>query len=262
MRLVGRVGRKLERQPQIGHRIGPEFRPRHAQHGIGLAAQGDRVAHDVCIASVLAFPQPITQHRHIPPVRRVFLCGECPSQHHGRAKQPKVRLRHVHPVHLFGNRSGQVEPFAAEVVGGHVPKDILLLLPYVEFGSRRTRPLPLRRGQKELHDSVRIGITQRLQQNRVDDREDCRVCPDAQGERGHYGKCESGVLREHAQRMFEVRKEIIQESTPDEVFAASIAPQGPALRSLVAKGTVRRRSDIRSTRTGCSMIRDKRRRVR
>jgi hypothetical protein len=64
--------------------------------------------------------------------------------------------------------------------------------------------LPWGRGEQELDDTIRIGIRQRLEKNRIHHCEDRGVDPDAESQRSHGGKGEPGLFEEHVQRMLQV----------------------------------------------------------
>ena len=68
--------------------------------------------------------------------------------------------------------------------------------------------LPLGDGEQKFDDAIRIGVGERLEQNRVDHGEDGCVGSDAEGQGGDGGDSEAGVLDEHVQRMLDVTPEI------------------------------------------------------
>jgi hypothetical protein len=81
---------KLERQPQVGLRVGNKVLSNHADDGIRLIAQGERFPHDGRVAAELALPQAVAQHHRLAAVGRVLLRREGPSQRHGRTIRAEV----------------------------------------------------------------------------------------------------------------------------------------------------------------------------
>ena len=96
---------------------------------------------------------------------------------------------------------------------GHVGEDVVLGLPVVIVGGRDAEVLASRedvlgRGVRDDDDPLRLGEGKRLEQDRVDDAENGRVRPDAQGEHADRDGGEPGALAERAERVPEVLTEI------------------------------------------------------
>ena len=68
--------------------------------------------------------------------------------------------------------------------------------------------LALRRGEQELNNAIRVRVSERLEQNRVHDREDGGVDSDAERQGSDRGERESWIHAEHAHGMLEVVPEI------------------------------------------------------
>ena len=85
---------------------------------------------------------------------------------------------------------------------------MVLLLPVKEVGRSDGKPIkPLLRNLfGDLHETIRIFVGQRAQQDRVDDAKDGGVGADAEGERDDRHGREAGVLRQHAQAVSHVLK--------------------------------------------------------
>src|SRR5258708_854850 len=156
----------------------------------------------------------MTHHQDVAAMRSIFLRCEGAPQQHARAEQAEVSFRDMNPMQLLGNSSGQVEPFAAEVIRCHVPEDAGLLLPHVELGCGSAWTLPLRRRIQELNDPVGFGVSERLEENRVDDGEDCGIGPDTESQGGDHRKGEARILCKHAQGMPNVRQQVGQTAPP------------------------------------------------
>ena len=135
-------GIELEGQPDVGFGVGEEVLSQDADDGVGLVAQGERLADDVGIAAEFALPQAVAQHHDFAAVGRVFLRGEGAAQHDRRAEEAEVALGDVDAVDLLGTVAGEVEAGAGEVVGGYFLEDAGLLLPDVELGDGGEELLP------------------------------------------------------------------------------------------------------------------------
>jgi hypothetical protein len=120
----------------------------------------------------------------------------------------------VGAVDLIGNDAGEIEPWVTEVEGSDVLKDGGLGFPGVEVHRRTAGPAPLRRGVHELHNAVGLGVGEQLQEDGVDDGDDCGVGSDAEGDGGDGGQGEGRAPDEHAERVAEVLPEITHDAAP------------------------------------------------
>ena len=122
----------------------------------------------------------------------------------GRAEQPEeVRRDLAHPQLFRKGPAGVVHD------PGSVRRDVLHdSNPAAgSAGIWRARPPaagPLRRRVHEDDQPIRIGERHRLQQDRIDDRENGGICADPQRQRGDGGQGEGRALREHPQGMLQV----------------------------------------------------------
>jgi hypothetical protein len=121
----------------------------------------------------------------------------------------------VKAVYLLRTVAREVEAGAAEVVSGYILEDIGLLFPKMKLGDGGAGTLAVRRGKQELNNAIRVRVGERLEQNRVHNRENRGVDPDAQRKRSNGGKSESRIRTEHAHRMLEVVPEIAHASLLD-----------------------------------------------
>jgi hypothetical protein len=111
-------------------------------------------------------------------------------------------------VDLLGNDAGEVEARTTEIVGSDILKDAGLGFPDVVVNRRAAGAVALGRGVHELHDTVRLGIGERLKEDGVDDGEDSGVGSDAEGDGGDGGQGEGRACDEHAEGVAEVLPEI------------------------------------------------------
>ncbi len=114
-------------------------------------------------------------------------------------------------MHLLRAASGEIEAGAAKIIGRDILEGIRLRLPFEEFGNGRGDAFAVGEGELELNDAIRVRVGERLQQDRIHNREDGSVGPDAKRQGGDSGDREAGILGEHAQRMLEVIPKIAHE---------------------------------------------------
>ena len=193
MTLIGAVRVELKGQQNICFGVGDEGFFQNSDDGIRLVAERQRAAYDVGIAAKFALPQTITQHHDLAPVGGVFLRGKGAAQYRGRAEQTEVSLRDMDTVYLFRTVAREVEARAAEVVGGDILEDVGLLLPDTKLGDGGAWTLALRRGEQELNNAIRVWVSERLEQYRVNHCENGGIDPDAQSQRSNRGKGESRI---------------------------------------------------------------------
>src|SRR6267143_1148178 len=118
------------------------------------------------------------------PPRSMLLPRKRSPSHHSRSEQPEKLRRNVHTLELFRTISaGQVYAGTPEIVRRHILKHLRLLSPNNELWNRRNVSVSLRRAQLELHQAIGFRIRKRLQQHRIDHREDRRVGANPQRQR-------------------------------------------------------------------------------
>src|SRR6202050_1434146 len=84
----------------------------------------------------------------------------------------KIILRNVKPMDHLGAVAREVQTSAIRVGGRETLKQVVLLLPKVEFRNRDGRELSLSIALKEEREAVRIGIDEWFEQHGVDHGED------------------------------------------------------------------------------------------
>src|ERR1700741_4168019 len=114
----------------------------------------------------------------------------------------------MNPVDLFRVVACEVEAGAAEVISSDILKHAGLFAPIVELGRGCGCAFAFRRCEQELDDPVGIRVSQRFEQNRVDDGEDGGVCSDAEGQGCDGCDGETWVFEETAQGMREVMPQV------------------------------------------------------
>ena len=113
-------------------------------------------------------------------VRAILVGGKRAARDDGGAEQPEKVGAHLSCRELFRITAATGQVDGAEPVRRDVLKRAGLLPPDVELGRRGSRSRALRRRVEKNGQAFRIGVGQGLQQDRVDDREDRRIGPDAE----------------------------------------------------------------------------------
>jgi len=111
-------------------------------------------------------------------------------------------------MHQLRTAIGEVEPRAAEIVTGNVLKAASLAFPSQKVGNGSAAAFALRGCVHEFNNAIRVGVRQRLEKHRVDDREDSAVDADAERQGRDRETRESRVSAEHAHCVFEIVPEI------------------------------------------------------
>ena len=75
------------------------------------------------------------------------------------------------------------------------------------------------RVRQKIDHAIGVGISERLEQNRIHDREDGGVGSDAERQRGNGSDGEAGVLPEHLQRVLDVVEQVAHCATPLRCFS-------------------------------------------
>jgi hypothetical protein len=126
-------------------------------------------------------------------VGAVFIGGEGAAERERRAEQAEVIGRDANTVDLFGVcAAGQVEAGAAVFVGGDVLEGGGLAAKHVELRCRSAITGAGGCGLEEQDDAIGGGVSQRPQQDGVDDRENGGVRSDAEGQGSQSGGGECG----------------------------------------------------------------------
>src|SRR5215471_19615756 len=84
----------------------------------------------------------------------------------------------MHALHLFGLVAGQVQSGATAVISCNLLKNVLLLAPDIELRHVRAGEGTLIACVYQMHQRLWIGISKRLEQNCINDREDSGIRAD------------------------------------------------------------------------------------
>ena len=95
---VSAGGVELKGQPDIGFGVRAELFAQDADHGVGIAAQGDGTADDGFVAAEFSLPEPVAENHQPAAVGQVFLGGEGAAQQDGRAEEAGIAFRDVNAV--------------------------------------------------------------------------------------------------------------------------------------------------------------------
>jgi hypothetical protein len=176
---VLRIQIELERHPEIGWRVRDEFSTDDPDDEIRLAIELDGRSHRGRVRAEAVFPQAVAENCETAAVRAVFRSGEGAAGNHRGAEHGEVVCGNMNGLHLLRMiAAGDVHAGAAEVVGGDLLEDTRLLTPESELRNVCAGKRPVRAGVHQLHQRLRVGISQRLEQNGVDDGEDGGVDTD------------------------------------------------------------------------------------
>ena len=206
--LIGRVPIELERDPDLRRRPAPpvfdvEGRAEDADHGIRLVAERDRASHDGRIAAEPPRPQAVAEHGNGAAPRTILLLRKRAPPKDGRTEQPEELGADASAAKLLDAvAAGVIEHVVVERRG--LLDDARLLAPMRELRGGRGGAGSLRRRVHEEHHAIRLGRRQRLQQHRVQDREDGRVRADPERQRRDGGERERRRLDERADGVAQV----------------------------------------------------------
>jgi hypothetical protein len=123
-------------------------------------------------------PKAIAEDHIVTCLRTVLVRGEAAPVHKACAEQPKVVRRDVGGSHLFAISAGDVHGGTSLVERRNVFEDAGLFTPVAEVGDRRPCVRPVWAGIHELDNAVGVRISQWLEQDRVDHRENGGVGTD------------------------------------------------------------------------------------
>src|SRR5579864_3717116 len=167
--VIGHVLRReieLIRQPEIPALLGNEAASDYAHHLIALAVKLDISADDVLITAEAALPQSVAEDNHMAAMRAILGGGEGAAREDGCAQQAKIIAGHMDALHLLRlPAAGEVESGTSLVVSGDILENAGLLMPDIELGHAGAPKRSLRPGFHQLHQRLRLGIGERLQQH-------------------------------------------------------------------------------------------------
>ena len=215
--LHGAVGIDLERQPDLrcadrrlnGGRI---ERSQHADDLVRLA-----VEHTVRpIARVTAkspSPETVAEHHGEPAAGSIFFLRESAAEDWDGAKEAEEINADVGRRDLFGIRIAS-DVDHAETIGRDILKSTCLAPPDIKLRRRRCPTGALGRDVEKHHQPLGIRIRQWLQDDGVEDRKNCRVRADPEGQRGHGSKRESRRAAQEPEGMAQVLNECVHLLSP------------------------------------------------
>jgi len=184
---------------------------RHANDGVLLVTERDRLANDVLIAGELFLPESIAQDRHQRRAESILIGCEIPTERRPRAHHAEVIRRDQPPRQTLRLTSaGQRRLPAArerhrlERLAARAPVQKVR----VRDHPRRNLLVPLR------HPDQPVGVfeRQRTEQHCIDDAEDRGVRANAQRKREYSHNCEALVLEQHSHTKPQVLKHLILQS--------------------------------------------------
>ncbi len=226
-------GGEGERHPELGRlrrqRSAAEeqthVRRHHADDGDAAAVELNGAADDGRIAGEAALPETVAQDRDRVVSLRTFIVGErAPDQRRDAERREEVG-RDVHADDFFRRaRSGQVD---AVVVERRDPLECRRALAPADEVRRREHvgaARPPRVGFPHHDQASGIAERQRLEQHRVDDREDRRVRADAQRERQHRDRREARRAQAQTDGVADVLKDVVHDGIRTESRVIWLSP--------------------------------------
>jgi hypothetical protein len=154
----------------------------HTDDREGLAAQRKRTAEDAGVAAETPLPETFAEHSHALGARLLVLGSEAPAQEWLLAEGREELRRDLTAVEALGlaTRTGKDE---VRPVGAHERLEDGVLVPHVlEVGHGEAHLRDLLGPFGEQDEAVGLGVGQGTEEDRVDDAEERRVRPDAEGE--------------------------------------------------------------------------------
>ena len=182
-----------------------ERRRHDADDRVGATVESDRAPHRARIAAEAPLPQPVTEDRHVLPGLIVRL-DERPAdrrrhaqdrEHRGRDTNAGDPLRIARAGQLVLRRAIRADARERALERGEID----------EVGRRHPdlsgAPEPL----VDQHQPLRLGVSQRTQQHRVHQAEDCAVGPDSEGQGDHGDGREHRRLQQYAAGVAQVGRQ-------------------------------------------------------
>src|SRR5262245_3386501 len=177
----------------------------HPDYGVTYVVEQDIAAGDVAIRAVPVLPQTMTDDGDIA-CAGLFIGGEKPPSHDrfdaeqwkeaggysGGRDLPRLAV------------AGQIE--GARFDRGHLLKDLILRPPISVVARSRAymKEADERRLFPNHHQSVRLAIRRRLEQNGIDHTENSRVRADAERQRQNRHNSEAGILHQHSRAVAQI----------------------------------------------------------
>ena len=168
--------------------------------------------------------RPVAEHDHPVAVGAILFGAEGAALEDWRAKQLEEIGRHTARAELLGKRAAGVVDDAG-VEGRGVTNHLRLLAVVHELRRRAPAVDALRRRRLKHHEAVGVGKRHRLQQHRVDHREDGGVRADAERQRRNGGGGEAAALPEHPERLAQVLEEAFNHGGPRNYVSGRVRPR-------------------------------------
>ncbi len=218
------------RHPQLP-RSAPELererRRHHPHHREVRPVDLDRLADQRRIRPVAPRPEPVAQHHHLVPPRRLLFGQEGPPQHRTHTQGREEARRDPHAGDLLGLAPApQVVAPPRRIEERHALERAALLpkIPKVrprddvEIGGIGDRPLP------DHHQPFRLRKRNRPQERRIHHPEHRGIGPDAQRQRHHRHRRETRIPPKHPQRVPDVAQDRVHAEPPRGSAKATLVP--------------------------------------
>ena len=193
-----------------------EARRRHPNDGVRCAIQGDGLADELVIGTELARPQAVAQNHFRVAADFLVPVGNKGATAIGLdAEDIEEVTAHERGVQLL--RLGLTAPIQRDGKGDgrQAGENVVLVAVVLVIGERSAGELEVGIGverygvaREKLRQTRRFLDRQRVEEDRVDNRENGGVGPDAQRQREHGHEGEAGALLEHAQAAPQVLLEV------------------------------------------------------
>ena len=187
-----------------------EVRREHADHGVRLPVQGQRPPEDAGVAAEAALPEPVRQDDD-PAARTVLFRQERPAVRGPDPERLEETLGDQRRVeHLGLAVPGEIERVRLD--RRHLLEAGRLLAPVQEVGRRRfgRHVAVVRIGLPQRHEAVGFRKRRRLEQHRVDHREDRRGRADRQRQGEDRGRREPRLPAQEPDAETGVLEEVLQ----------------------------------------------------
>src|SRR5215213_5766964 len=168
-----------------------------ADHGVRYSVERDRLPHHSRVAAEPALPDAVAQDGNMGRAGATVLRHERATEYRLDAEDAEqLRGGQLYRNLLRLPAAGEAETLVRERC--HALERCALLAPGSEVSARsRVLVPPFRTDLPQHDDPLRVAEGQRPHKQFVDDREDCSVCPDPQGEGEHRDRREALVLGQY-----------------------------------------------------------------
>ena len=214
-----------------------------ADHGERLAIQRDVAADDVRGSTKTTLPELVGQDDHLVLARLVLVGGKDPSEHGPGAQKLQAVRGNPHAGDPF--RLARTREVQGGVVEGGEALELRALRPPIHEHTGRNGDLGARRGNLEgLNELTGLLVGQRLEDDRIDDAEDRRRRPDAQGKgQDRHGR-EPALARQRTDGVAQILQELAR-ATPSLALPAPAPGCWPRCRTSAGPSSAPRRDSCR-----------------